>query len=159
MGLLTLRQCHQPGGSAIDASWEWVQCLKPPPISCVTSNAFSTFLVTIWDTTSTHLRSPMVPPRKLGLGYELCKDKFARSGLTQQPSDLIRPPRITECPVQMEAEMMNSMELMHNLPDRKGALLAIELKILRTHVRNDLRLPGHANRIDADRWRPMIMSF
>ncbi|KUL85642.1 hypothetical protein ZTR_08855 [Talaromyces verruculosus] len=103
--------------------------------------------------------SAVVPPRKQGLGYEFCKDKFARSGLTQQPSDLVRPPRIAECPVQMEAEMMNSMKLMHDLPDRKGAVLAIEVKILRTHVRNDLRLPGHANRIDPDRWRPMIMSF
>lgn len=103
--------------------------------------------------------SPVVSPLKKVLGYEFCKDKFARSGLTQQPSDLVRPPRVTECPVQMEAELMNSMGLMHDLPDRRGALLALEVKILRTHVRNDLRLPGHANRIDPDRWRPMIMSF
>lgn len=103
--------------------------------------------------------SPVVPPFKQGLRYEFCKDKFARSGLTEQASDLVRPPRITQCPVQMEAEMINSMELMHDLPDRKGVVLAIEVKILRTHVRNDLRLAGHANRIDPDRWRPMIMSF
>jgi hypothetical protein len=59
----------------------------------------------------------------------------------------------------MEAELINSVELMHDLPDRREALLSIEVKILRTQVRNDLRLPGHANRIDPDRWRPMIMSF
>ena len=100
-----------------------------------------------------------IPPTKQILGYEYCKDKFERSGLTPQSSDLVRPPRIAECPVQMEAKLVNSVELMHDLPHRKGALLAIEVKILQTRVRNDLRLAGHANRIDPVRWRPMIMSF
>jgi hypothetical protein len=45
---------------------------------------------------------------------------------------------------------MNSTELMQDLPDRKGLVLALEVNVLRT---------GHANRIDPDRWRPMIMSF
>lgn len=61
--------------------------------------------------------SPIVPPMKQMLGYEYCKDKFTRSRLTQQPSDLVRPPRVAECPVQMEAELINSVELMHDLPD------------------------------------------
>ncbi|SCO42558.1 uncharacterized protein FFNC_08590 [Fusarium fujikuroi] len=70
-----------------------------------------------------------------------------------------QPPRISECPVQMEAELTNSMDLMQEVPDRKGRLVAIEIKILRTHVRHDLRMEGYANRIDPDRWRPLIMSF
>ncbi|KAF9731072.1 hypothetical protein PMIN03_003340 [Paraphaeosphaeria minitans] len=100
-----------------------------------------------------------VPPVKQALGYEHCNDKFRLSGLTLRASDLVQPPRIAECPVQMEAELMSSLELMQDLLDRKGVLLAIEVKILRTHVRNDLRLAHHANRIDPDRWRPLIMSF
>ncbi|KAK8033802.1 hypothetical protein PG991_003200 [Apiospora marii] len=103
--------------------------------------------------------TPVVPPLKQALGYEHCKDKFARSGLTRQPSDLVRPPRIAECPVQMEAEVMGTTELMQDDPDRAGVILAIEVKVVRTHVLNELRLPGHSNRIDPDRWRPMIMSF
>ena len=103
--------------------------------------------------------TPVVPALKQVLGYEHCKDKFARSGLTRQPSDLVRPPRIAECPVQMEAEVMGTTELMQEDPDRAGAFLAIEVKVVRTHVLNELRLPGHSNRIDPDRWRPMIMSF
>jgi hypothetical protein len=27
------------------------------------------------------------------------------------------------------------------------------------HVADAVRLPGHLNRIDPDRWRPLIMSF
>ncbi|KAF5603292.1 hypothetical protein FPCIR_1488 [Fusarium pseudocircinatum] len=103
--------------------------------------------------------TPTVPPGKKDRGYTHCKDKFAASGFTQQPSDLVQPPRISECPVQMEAEVTNSMDLMQDVPDRKGFLIAIEVKILRTHVRNDLRMEGYENRIDPDRWRPLIMSF
>jgi len=101
----------------------------------------------------------VIPAAKQILGYKYCKDKFGRSGLTPHPSDLVRPPRITECPVQMEAELVIGTELMQDVPDLKGFLLAIEVKVVRTHVRNDLRLAGHANRIDPDCWRPMIMSF
>ncbi|KAK7957797.1 hypothetical protein PG988_012645 [Apiospora saccharicola] len=103
--------------------------------------------------------TPAVPPLKQALGYEYCRDKFARSGLTPQPSDLVRSPRITECPVQMEADVMGTTELMQDDSDRAGLILAIEVKIVRTHVLDELRLPGHKNRIDPDRWRPMIMCF
>ena len=95
--------------------------------------------------------TPDVPPLKQALGYEYCKDKFGRSGLTPHSSDLIRPPRIVEFPVQMEAELMHSTELMQDLPNRKGLLLTMEVKILRTHIRDDLRLEGHANHINPDR--------
>lgn len=100
-----------------------------------------------------------IPSGKEVLGYEYCKDKFERSGLSHQCSDLVRPPRIAECPVQMESVLMNTTELMQELPDIKDLVLALEVNVLRTHVRNDLRMTGHANRIDPDRWRPMIMSF
>ncbi|KAF4498975.1 hypothetical protein FAGAP_4850 [Fusarium agapanthi] len=82
--------------------------------------------------------TPTVPPGKQDCGYTHCKDKFAASGLTQKPSDLVQLPRISEC--------------------RRGILIAIEVKILITHVRNDLKMEGYANRIDPDRWRPLIMS-
>lgn len=103
--------------------------------------------------------TPEVPPVKVALGYEYCKDKFQRAGLTAQKSDFVRAPRIAECPVQMEAELMGFTQMMQDLPDRTGFIMGLEVKILRTHVRHDLRLAGHANRIDPDRWRPMIMSF
>ncbi|KAK8861887.1 hypothetical protein PGQ11_008122 [Apiospora arundinis] len=105
--------------------------------------------------------SPVIPPGKIRLGYAHCKNKFARSGLTPQASDLVRPPRISQCPVQMEAEVIGSTKLMQDAPnpDSKRFLLAIEVKVLRTHIESDLRLVGHSNRVDPDRWRPMIMSF
>jgi flavin reductase (DIM6/NTAB) family NADH-FMN oxidoreductase RutF len=68
-------------------------------------------------------------------------------------------PRIAECPVQMEAELVNCTELMQEVPEGKRFILAIEVKVVRTHIHEDLRLEGHLNRIDPDRWRPLIMSF
>ena len=40
-----------------------------------------------------------------------------------------------------------------------GRSLAIEAKIVRVHADESLLMPGQTNRIDPDRWRPLIMSF
>lgn len=41
----------------------------------------------------------------------------------------------------------------------KGFFSAIEVRVLQTHVQDKLRLAGHMNRVDPDKWKPMIMSF
>jgi len=96
---------------------------------------------------------------KISTGYSLVTDKFGHAKLTPQPSDLVGSPRILECPVQMEAELMGSHEMMRDLPDRKGGVMALEVKILRVHVEDSLRLKGHENRIDTDKWHPTFMVF
>jgi flavin reductase (DIM6/NTAB) family NADH-FMN oxidoreductase RutF len=100
-----------------------------------------------------------VPDFKAAIGYEYVKDKFAHAKLTPQKSDLVGPPRIKECPVQMEAEVVEWHEMMADLPDKKGLMLSFEVKIVRTHVLDELRLEGYANRIDMDKWRPLFMAF
>ena len=102
----------------------------------------------------------VVPDVKIALGYRYEKDKFGAAGLTPQQSNLVLPPRIKECPAQMEAELTGVYEMMSSLPgEAKGFTLAIEVRILRTYVLDELRLPGYTNRIDPDAWKPMIMSF
>lgn len=90
-------------------------------------------------------------------GYNYVHDKFGHSGLTPIPSDLVRPARVAECPAQMEAELKGVYEMMQDA-DTKG-FIALEVKVLRTHVHETIRMSGHANRIDPDKWNPMIMSF
>lgn len=68
-------------------------------------------------------------------------------------------PRVRECPVQMEVELIGVHEMMGDQAELKGLILAVEVKIVRVHVEEELRLEGYANRIDADKWRPMIMCF
>jgi len=90
-------------------------------------------------------------------GYEYVPDKFGRAGLTPLDSDLVAPARIAECPAQMEAELVGVYEMMRDA-DTKG-FVALEVKVLRTHVHEDIRKEGTANRVDPDKWQPMIMSF
>ncbi|KAF2007033.1 hypothetical protein P154DRAFT_597488 [Amniculicola lignicola CBS 123094] len=90
-------------------------------------------------------------------GYAYVADKFRQANLTPLASDLVRPARIMQCPAQMEAELIGVHEMMQDVEAR--GFLAFELKILRTHVHEEIRMEGYGNRIDPDRWRPLIMSF
>jgi flavin reductase (DIM6/NTAB) family NADH-FMN oxidoreductase RutF len=87
------------------------------------------------------------------------QDKFERSGLSPQESEMVPPPRIKECPVQMEAELVVANEMMSDVPEKKRAVLALELKILRVHVEDELRLEGFENRVDVDKLKPLFMVF
>ncbi|KFY31195.1 hypothetical protein V493_01303 [Pseudogymnoascus sp. VKM F-4281 (FW-2241)] len=91
-------------------------------------------------------------------GYQYVHDKFGYSGLTSVTSEIVEPVRIAECPVQMEAELVGVHEMMGDT-EKKGKLLALEVKVLRTHVYEGIRMEGFENRVDPDKWRPMIMSF
>lgn len=104
--------------------------------------------------------SEQVPDFKIKLGYRYDKDKFGTAGLTPQDSVEVLPPRIKECPVQMETELIDCHELLRGGPSElKGFLMALEVRIIKTHVFKELQLAEHGNRIDADKWKPMIMSF
>ncbi|KAJ5279333.1 hypothetical protein N7478_004705 [Penicillium angulare] len=90
-------------------------------------------------------------------GYKYVANKFGHSGLTPEASDLVRPPRIAECPAQMEAELKGIHEMMQDAGGKR--IFALEVKVVRTHVHEKICMEGYANRIDPDKWRPLIMSF
>jgi flavin reductase (DIM6/NTAB) family NADH-FMN oxidoreductase RutF len=100
-----------------------------------------------------------VPSSKQERNYIYVKDKWARAGLHPEPSEFVRPDRIVECPVQMECEVLQVNDLRPDLPDRKGLIVSIEVRVLRIYVTDELRMEGHPNRIDPDKWHPLIMSF
>lgn len=91
-------------------------------------------------------------------GYRHVHDKFGHAGLTPAESERVRPARVADCPVQMEAELVCVHEMMRDVPGA-GLFLSLELRIVQTHVHASIQMEGHANRIDPDKWRPMIMSF
>lgn len=103
--------------------------------------------------------SDPVPPHKVAMGYRHEKDKFEVAGLTPLASQIVRPPRVEECPVHLEAVLEGSHGLAQSDPDRRGKLLALEVRIVAVHVDQRIRMDGHAHRIDPERWRPLIMSF
>lgn len=100
-----------------------------------------------------------VPPHKVAMGYRYEKEKFRAACLTPVPSETVGPPRVAECPVQLEGVLEGDFGLAQEDPERRGKLVALEVRIVRVHVEERLRVAGHPNRIDPERWRPLIMNF
>jgi flavin reductase (DIM6/NTAB) family NADH-FMN oxidoreductase RutF len=103
--------------------------------------------------------SDPVPAYKAQRGYRHEGDKFARAGLTPVESETVSPPRAHECPVQLEARI----EAVHSLAAEddalRGKILTFEARVLRVHLDSSILVDGDPNRIDPDKWRPLIMSF
>jgi flavin reductase (DIM6/NTAB) family NADH-FMN oxidoreductase RutF len=103
--------------------------------------------------------SDPVPEGKVARGYRFVRDKFAEAGLTPIPSEADSPPRVLECPVHMEAELCAVHELAENDARWGGRSLVLETRVVRVHVEEALHLANRRDRVDPDRWRPLLMSF
>jgi flavin reductase (DIM6/NTAB) family NADH-FMN oxidoreductase RutF len=102
--------------------------------------------------------SDPVPEGKQARGYRYEPRKFEVAGLTQADSQTVAAPRALECPVQMEAVVAAQHGLAEDSP-RKGAGYVFEVRIQRVHAAPEILMQGAPNRIDPDKWRPLIMSF
>lgn len=103
--------------------------------------------------------SDPVPPHKVAMGYQHVSDKFGAAGLTALPSERVKAPRVRECPVHLEATLESVHPMAVRDEDRRGALVALELRVVRVHVHEAIRMTGHTDQIDPEKWRPLIMSF
>lgn len=103
--------------------------------------------------------SDPVPLLKLRRGYRFEPDKFGFAGLTALAGETVGAPRVAECPVQLEAKVEGLHQMAQSNPIMRGHLAAIEVKITRIHLDERIMMAGEANRIDPDKWRPLIMSF
>jgi flavin reductase (DIM6/NTAB) family NADH-FMN oxidoreductase RutF len=95
-------------------------------------------------------RSP-VPEQKRGT-FRFEPGKFAASGLRPEPSEQVRPPRVAECPLQMEARAADVR------PGVTGEFLIIEAQVLKVHADPRIVVPG-SQHIDPARWSPLIYNF
>ena len=100
-----------------------------------------------------------VPEVKVRRGYRYEREKFELAELTPISSETIAAPRVLQCPVQMEARVEAVHGLADDDPKQRGQRQVFEVRILRVHVENELLLRGDPNRVDPDKWRPLIMSF
>jgi flavin reductase (DIM6/NTAB) family NADH-FMN oxidoreductase RutF len=103
--------------------------------------------------------SDPVPPHKVRMGYRHVRDKFACAQLHEAPSQLVAPPRVAECPVQLEARLTGRHELRAADPAARGRLVAVEVEVVRVHLDERLLRDGTTDRVDPHRWRPLIMNF
>jgi len=92
-----------------------------------------------------------VPEYKAAKGYRFEPDKFGAAGLTPQASELVAPPRVAECPIQLEC-------VVEEIHPFAGGANAIEARVVRSHVEERLVIPG-TDYIDPVGWDPLIMKF
>ncbi|MCM0677514.1 flavin reductase family protein [Micromonospora phytophila] len=97
---------------------------------------------------------PEVPAHKAAQGYRYEPDKFALAGLTAQASELVRAPRVAQCPVQLECRVVST----HPFGGATAQATAFEVEVLRAHVEEDLVIPG-TSYVDPVGWDPLIMKF
>ena len=93
-----------------------------------------------------------VPEKKQSWGYRYEPDKFGTAGLTPTASVVVAPPRIKECPVQMEGIVHDVRPFGKNVNAN-----CFEIHIVKLHVSEELLIDER--HIDPVKWRPLIMSF
>jgi flavin reductase (DIM6/NTAB) family NADH-FMN oxidoreductase RutF len=91
---------------------------------------------------------------KRARGYRYEPDKFAAAGLTREPSDLVDVDAVGESPINLEGRIVN----IHDIGGPDSHLCALEMKVERVHVREDL-LMSNDRYIDPLQWDPLIMKF
>ena len=102
----------------------------------------------------TTARNP-VPEKKRQWGYRSERDKFGIAGLTAIGSESVAPPRVRECPVQMEGIVHDFRPFGKNVSAN-----VFEVHIVKLHVDEKLLVgDGPRPHIDPLLWRPLIMSF
>jgi flavin reductase (DIM6/NTAB) family NADH-FMN oxidoreductase RutF len=102
----------------------------------------------------TTARNP-VPEYKARIGVRYIANKFEHAGVTALMSDLVKPPRVAECPVQLEATVTRYAQFGDD-DDNDGC---VEVKIRRVHIAPALLMAHSDRHIDPDKWRPLIMSL
>ncbi|WP_313802600.1 flavin reductase family protein [Cytobacillus sp.] len=93
-----------------------------------------------------------VPEFKKKVGFEYGKDKYAISGLSPIESETVKPSRIMECPLQIEATVKDI-----RIPEHTPDFAIVETKALQVHAHKDI-LIGE-NHIDPNKWSPIIYNF
>jgi flavin reductase (DIM6/NTAB) family NADH-FMN oxidoreductase RutF len=95
-------------------------------------------------------RDPVPAGKQARFRYEPAK--FETAGLTPVASELVRPPRVAECPLQFEARAVD-VRL-----DAEGNFLVVQAKVLRVHADERVVVPG-TSYVDPGAWSPLIYNF
>ena len=82
--------------------------------------------------------------------------KFAAAGLTEQASEMVKPPRIAECPLQLEAKVT----AIHEPAARPDGMYfrIVESHVQRVHAQSRMVKPGTSH-IEVNAWRPLLYLF
>jgi flavin reductase (DIM6/NTAB) family NADH-FMN oxidoreductase RutF len=93
------------------------------------------------------------PPHVLAYGGRFERDKFAAARLEPIASEIVRPPRVRDCDLQLEGRVVAIRPLEHE-PDAA----AVEVRVLRIHAAPDILKPD-GRQVDPARWHPLLYNF
>jgi flavin reductase (DIM6/NTAB) family NADH-FMN oxidoreductase RutF len=93
------------------------------------------------------------PDRVAAYGGRFEPDKLRSAGLTPASSECIRPPRIAECPLQLEA-VIRSVTPVADDP----TFVAVETRVLKVHAHPGI-MADQSSHVDPVLWRPLIYNF
>jgi flavin reductase (DIM6/NTAB) family NADH-FMN oxidoreductase RutF len=79
--------------------------------------------------------------------------KFEAAGLTAQASEVVTPPRVAECPLQLEAEVVGITPI-----GADATAASVEARVVAVHAMPALVVEG-TQRIDVERWSPLLYVF
>ncbi|MDR7315427.1 flavin reductase family protein [Brevibacillus nitrificans] len=93
-----------------------------------------------------------VPAYKQEIGFRYEKDKFAAGSFTRAASKSVRPERIAECPLQLEAEVRRI-----RIPEYAESFAIVETEVVQVHA--DERIAIGDSYVDPKAWNPLIYNF
>ncbi|MGP3989723.1 flavin reductase family protein [Streptomyces sp. 3N207] len=120
---------------------------------CVLNLASSSMAETV-DRLALLTGSKEIADYRLRQGYRYESDKFAVAGLTEQSAELVRAPRVLECPIQLECVV----EAHYPFGTPEPIATAFQVRVVRVHIEEELVIPG-THYIDPVAWDPLIMKF
>lgn len=74
-------------------------------------------------------------------------------------SEIVATPGILECPVSLEAIVKQKHPIGEDNEKMKGRIVTFELEIVNVRVHSQILIGDKSDRINPDKWRPLIMSF
>jgi len=99
-----------------------------------------------------------VPGYKVAMGYEHEPDKFARAGWTPLPSVHVKPPRVAQCPLQLEARLLAAHDCQPGKDGEPPGVRILEVQVVQVHAHADVLHDGSSH-IDTARWSPLLYVF
>jgi flavin reductase (DIM6/NTAB) family NADH-FMN oxidoreductase RutF len=96
-----------------------------------------------------------IPDYKRGR-YSYESDKFAAGGFSKMEAEQVKPPRIAECLIQLEA-VMKDVIVISDDPKEAGAIAAMAVRVVKIHAHESIM--ADSDHIDPTKWNPLIYNF
>jgi flavin reductase (DIM6/NTAB) family NADH-FMN oxidoreductase RutF len=98
-----------------------------------------------------------VPDYKQAMGYRHESDKFSLANLTPIASRFVGPPRIAECPMQLEVRLLAAHDA-SVIDGENPEFMLLEAKVLQVHAHQDILIPN-SQHVNTEQWSPLLYVF